>query len=325
MPESLDTQLIGIPPADLLKVKNVLETFRRTFADILTPVTLTEQEVDSRVLQVRADMDKVNERRMARYGRAYEPPEVIFIDRKRALYEAESINLRLQRELPALGKFDAHSAFHQAEGNFIVLFTHNFEDPDIDAYDSAWRLRHELSHAGSVKKIRAYGYGLKSYRVGAKLNSDKRESGLVVDEGFRAIEDALFRGDDLPFAGTSIESSLEDMSTRIPGAREKYSQLYAQVVSRQLIPDGKMMTHFLPSIYKVGYCDSYDTFKELMLKLFQKDPGLFAATEDLIYADRMIAFAKRITETYGDGMFHRLMSLQGEEGAKALLEGITES
>ena len=331
--KSLPQELIGIPEEDSNVVSNLLESYKEKYRACIEPILAKPESVDARVRTLETRLHEVNRKRAEHYGRKYNPSEILYVDRIQAVLQSDSINQSLQENgLGSFGRFDANAATHFEIGNFIVVFVNNFEDRDIDAYDTAKKLRHEMSHAGSVRKMRGYQVddvrtSLERYRVGAQLSSMKKgvTLGLVVDEGHHAIEDLIFDGQHPEYR--QVDPFLKEIPTSdeiIPNGRQKYNALREKLVADGVVKATEMMMCYWKSekIDMSGTAGLYSDYSGLMEQIYAGDPDFFLAGSELVYADKMLAFAKKVEQTYGKGYFNKLMSLQDRDDTKPLSEEI---
>jgi hypothetical protein len=315
-PSPLPQELIGVPKDDTAHVEGLLKDIRARYKECLAPILVDREKVDPRVIQFEKQLYDFNERRTKFYGREYNPPEILYVDRVQGTQRSAEINDVINKSgLGKFGRFDENAGTYQAIGNYIIMFVNNFDDKDVDSWDVCRKIRHELSHAGSVRKHRAYrdesgNFSYQGYRMGARLDSKKRGNvslGLAIDEGHHAIEDEIFEGVLHPELLEQDEylKALPNGQQLFPGAKQKYEQLRQQAIKQgEIKPDQMLMSYRKNNgMNLIGTANLYEDYCELMRLVYQRNPELFGLARDFIYGDKMTVFAKQVDLTFEKGFF----------------------
>jgi len=79
---SEDIQILGILEEERQEAKEYLEGVGEKYREMLEPVRLPEAKVDSRVMKVVEQMNRVNADNAKERGREYSSPNIVFVDRK---------------------------------------------------------------------------------------------------------------------------------------------------------------------------------------------------------------------------------------------------
>lgn len=276
----------------------------------------------------------MNEKRARFYGREYNPPEILFVDRVQGTLKSTEINDAINKsDLSKFRRFNENAATYQVIGNYIIMFINNFDDKDIDSWDVCRKIRHELSHAGSVLKHRAYrggnrNFSYQDYRIGARLESKKRGGislGIAIDEGHHAVEDEIFEGSHSELLEQDeFLKAIPNGQQLFPGAKQKYEQLRQEAIQRgEIEPDQMLMSYRKNNgMNLIGTADLYKDYSELMKLIYQRNPQLFRLAGDFIYGDKMVVFARQVDQTFGRGFFQKLMATEDRDAIKKLVNEI---
>ncbi|MBP8591257.1 hypothetical protein KBI33_02175 [Candidatus Shapirobacteria bacterium] len=329
-PSPLPQELIGVPENDTALAEDLLRGIRRTYKECLAPILVSREKVNPVITGFEEKLHELNEKRANFYGRGYNPPEVFYVDHVGAMRRAKEINNTIiKMGLGFYEPFDRYGALYAPIGNFIIIFLNNFENEDIDGWYACGKLRHELSHAGSVTKHRVYQRGdskplYQEYRVGALLVQEGgNKLGLAAQEGHHAIEDEIFEGKHRGLLSQDeYLKRIYDLRPIFPGAQEKYEQLRQSLIQRGVIPQDRMLIFYRKygyAIESMKVADSYEDYRDLMMLLYERRPELFRLFCDYTYGDKMINFAKGVEQTFGKGFFSKLMSVVDRESARKLI------
>lgn len=330
-PSPLPQELIGVPKNDTAQVEGLLKDIRTRYRECLTPIIVEREKLDPRILEFEEKLHKLNGSRANFYGREYNPPEIIYIDRVQATKKSTEINDAITRNgLGQFGRFDENAVTYQAIGNYIIMFVNNFDDRDIDSWDVCRKIRHELSHAGSVRKHRAYqsdkgNFSYQGYRMGARLDSKKRGGvsfGLAVDEGHHAIEDEIFEGQHPELLEQDDNMRvLPNGQQMFPEAQQKYEHLRQQAIERREMNQDQMLMSYRKNngMNLIGTANLYEDYSKMMRLIYQRKPELFRLVRDFIYGDEMVAFAREVEQLFGKGFFQKLMAAENRETTRKLI------
>ena len=213
-----------------------------------------------------------------------------------------------------------------------IVFVNNFNDLEIDHWETCRRLRHELAHAGSIRKAEFHPDKLATTsRAGGLMLSEKRGNnpfGLALDEGFHAFEDRIFENpDSSPPQLSGFNIGLSNGDQLFPNARKKFSELRHQLISQgEIGPDRDLVSHRTENQKTITVAAGcYTEYVRLLEKIFLTNPKLIELTRDFIYGDRAIAFAREINDTFGEGFFKKIMSVGNEADAKKMTEELLQS
>ena len=330
-PSTLPQELVGVPKEDTAEVKDLLEDTRIKYRECLAPIIVERDKLDPRVLEFEDQLQRLNKDRADFYGREYSPPEIYYVDRAKAWYKSVEINRRIKAIHKSLPRFDRGASGYIDIIHICIIFVHNFDDPEVDGWDNCRKLRHELSHAGSVRKHRVYPnkkgtFTYNSYRLGAQILSNKRgfrRLGLAIDEGHHAIEDEIFEGlhPELLEQDENLKS-LPNGQQLFPGAKQKYEQLRQQAIQQGEIKQGQMLVTYRRSILmtKIGIAELYGDYSKLMLMIYQRKPELFKLVRDFIYGDKIVTFTKEVEQLFSKGFFQKLMVAENRETTIELIK-----
>jgi hypothetical protein len=325
-PGVMPQEIINLPVVLAPEIKKRLMNQRDKFKECMKPILVDRESVDPRVLEVEEQMHNINRERAASYGRKYTPPTIFYIDRMKGIEKSLSINADLQSE--GFSNFNESAAFFHEYGNFIIVSVNGFDDKDVDGYFASVCLRHELSHAGSVRKHRVYskaifGANYETYRLGANLL--RRRTGVVLgkmlDEGMHAVEDKMFVGEYPELLSQDpYLKKLPGVNQFFPGAKEKYDLLTKEVRQQGLLETNRILSAYK---FRANRGDgvsalSYDDYSNLMLSIFSRNPELYKLAIDFVYGDKMLPFARQIEKTFGRGSFEKLMLAKDWKDARKL-------
>jgi hypothetical protein len=330
-PSPLPQEIIGIPKGDTPRIEGLLKDVRTRYKECLAPILVDREKVDPKVIQFEKQLNELNERRAKFYGRKYNPPEILYIDRVQATLRSTEINETINKSgLSSFGRFDESAASYHSTANYILIFVNNFEAKDVDGWDVCRKIRHELSHAGSVRKHRAYrekngDFSYEGYRMGARIDSKKRGGilfGLVIDEGHHAVEDEIFEGQHTDLLKQDgFLKTIPNGQKQFPGAKQRYEQLRQELIQRKVIGEDDMLTHYRTDngMNLIGVANLYEDYSELMKLIYQQNPQLFSLARDFIYGDKMVAFARQVSQTLGREFFQKLMAMDNRDDVKKLV------
>lgn len=331
--------VVGAKAKDTEGIRTFLETSRNEYLRIINEISVDRKDVDPRILSFENKMHSINKQRAESYGKTYTPPTVVYLNRPRAIDKADEINRRLNEEAPiSFRPFDASAGSFEPMIGIVVVFVNNFNDTDLDAYDTTRKLRHELSHAGSINKLKARyrvdenrtDLTILEYRTGLYVSTESPrkgqiKSGTFLDEAFHAIEDRLFEGEEFDFLPQDeFLTQQPEISILYPHESAKYNSLKAEAVKRGLMADQDMLASYFiegNSLYHVG-AEIYDINSDLLLEIFKKDPSLYLLARGAIYGDRIQPFTQRLESQFGRGFFRRIMNISTREEARILLAEI---
>jgi len=335
-------EFINIPPKDIPKVQEFRLGKKNRYKDCIKDVLVAPESVDHRIISFASKMNELNEKRCQAYGRKYKPPEIFYIDAGKAALAKDKLNRKLVladlSDLPQILKGIGNA--YSSSGNFVIVYVNCFDDPNIDAFSTAAGLMHEMSHAGSVIKFRAFPKEKKRntipfepYRLGGHLQSRKKgKLGVAFDEGHHQIEDEIFAEKYPVLKKTDpFLNQFPDSEELFPSGAQNLQNLEIKAVSAGYISSDENLSIYrenhgtgenqyllLPKIFRPEY-------KKLMAAIYEKGPELYKLAIDAIYGDKMIAFAKKLEQHFGKGFFRKLMEASTPEQAQALLEQIKTS
>lgn len=301
----------------------------------LQEITFPREKIDPRVLAFENELNALNQERAASYGLDYVPPKIIYID---ALLFGKIAEIAKKNELiQELEDIFSSGGAYLALENLILVHYHTFGDPEINAYFTSYLLRHEMGHAGSVKKIRASEpepgvLFTERYRLGTYLYSPKNgEFGEGLLEGHNSLEDEQTIGayQEKKWGSQWLSKPVFALGTHYKTALSKRESIRKRLISEDKLqpeeplngywqiesPEGKIF-----ELFSKG--ELYFEFIELMTEIYDREPALYNLAEDFIYGDKMIAFAKKADEVFWRGFFRELMSVGTNQQALQLLEKI---
>jgi hypothetical protein len=177
------------------------------------------------------------------------------------------------------------------------------DDSKMDSCFTSHQLRHEMAHAGSVKKMRVYdkkdnirliGY----YRSGAVIRSHNNSPlGVALNEGHNTIEDLIF-------CGFYLDKYKHWKADRFFEEKELLNKKYPHSRFKEIV-------------------HAYINYRKLIAKIYDKDPELYRLAEDFIYGDMIYPFARKLDLVCGKGVFGKLMRISAPCEAKDLLQEIS--
>ncbi|MCX7996932.1 MAG: hypothetical protein N2691_04255 [Patescibacteria group bacterium] len=129
---------------DTSDIEDKLKSIRKNYKECLASILVEREEVDPRITDFEECLHDLNERRAKFYGRDYNPPEVLYLNRVEGLQRSTEINKAIEKMgLTRFGKFDETAARYVTLGNWIIAFVNNFDDEDVDRWNTC---RLFLSH-----------------------------------------------------------------------------------------------------------------------------------------------------------------------------------
>lgn len=327
----------SLAPEDFPHVRLFFAERAQEIEKELQEIIFPREKVDPRVLELENVLNALNQERAASYGWDYVPPKIIYID---ALLFAKIEEIAKRSELiQEIGGLFSSGAAYLALENLVFVHYHTFGNPEINAYFTSYLLRHEMGHAGSVKKIIASEpepgvLFTERYRLGTYLNSPKNgELGEGLLEGHNSLEDEQAIGiyQEKAWKSRWLSKPVLNLGTQYKTAISQRETIRKQLISEDKLqpeepltgywqiqsPEGKVFEFFSKG-------ELYSGFIELMTEIYDREPALYALAEDFIYGDKMIAFARKADQVFGRGFFRELMSVSSNEQATELLAKIRD-
>ncbi len=239
-------EIVGASKGKIPAVRRHLSWLTEETKQVSESVVIPREEVDPRVLELEKDLHKKNEERAKANGLEYIRPHVLYLDRP-AFFEVDAVR-KVFEESPSF------SGMLLNLSNTIVVCGRSFQDEDTDAYWTSFLLRHEMAHAGSVRKARASEpkpnfVEVDSYRTGAFVLSKRNGClGELITEGHNSIEDSLVSGE----LGEKIDtwqadrylSREETLEQRFPDGVRKYREIRDKLKACSKLPKGRILTSY---------------------------------------------------------------------------------
>lgn len=337
-------EIVGVPQEKHQPIRGYLSELAEKTRQVYEQVSIPREEVDSRVVELEEKLHRKNQERARGYGLEYSRPQVLYLDRFAFFGAAEELEAVIKEKNmeKVLGGASSASGILFKLPNTVVVFGKSFQDKETDAFWTSFLLRHEMAHAGSVRKIQARepepnSVVIDPYRTGAIVFSRKKGTiGEAITEGHNSIEDTLMTGElEEKFDTWAADRHLskeEVFGKRFPGGVKNYYQISERLKQQGKLPEGKLLTGYwkretslLKGEETYSHADDYQGHRELMVEIYNRDPELYRMVEDLIYGDRFLPFARRVNRVFGKGFFSRLMKIGSQEEAKEILEEIRSS
>lgn len=338
-----DIEIVGLPQDESSSANGAILGLEEKVRKVYESITIPREEIDPKVLSLEEDLHKKNEERAKLYGKNYIKPQVLYLDKFAFHSESEKIEEKMEVEglKEILGSVSgAPSAVFMNIQNTTLVFANSFQDKEADSYNTAFLMRHELGHAGSIRKLRVHEtapktFSISSYRTGGQVGTEKRGVGIGFTEGHNSIEDALnsgeLRDNVSKWKADRFFSLDQSLDNKFPEGIGVYLSTKRDLSESGSLPEGKILTGYKTTKVNefevdeaVAYGNDCKEYRELMTEIYNRDPELFQLAEDFIYGDKMLSFAKKADISFGGGFFHKLMETNTPESAQKLLNELKD-
>lgn len=303
-------EIVGLSKEAKHDVNQFIFENAREIGRIFDRVSLSRETVDQRIVKLETELHNKNKNRCLFYGLTYIRPNVIYLNKDDCLKNTAQINFELNKTDFNLRINPSFGGLFVDIANTVLIPIQKSSNKDVNACSASYNLRHELAHAGSVRKLRVYrketgSYAVDFYRSGSVINQGNGfVYGWAISEGHNSIEDCLYSS---------------ELSGKIERWRADRFFKEREILDKRYHVETKW---FEPELIKNNQgAKNYGYLRRLMIKIYDSDSELFRLTEDFIYGDRIISFARKIDQVFGKDFFGRLMKIgSGDEADKLLQE-----